>query len=82
LSAYATKKGRSLAQANQYPSSSVNIETFYLSTGERVPVPPKNDAKHFQAYADAIAAIELGDFHPEPDPRRCPNCQCYFMCGT
>lgn len=60
----------------------VSIETFYLSTGEVVPVSPKNDDKKLKAYADAIAAIESGDFHPETDVRRCPNCQCYFICES
>ncbi len=66
----------------KYPGKPVSIETFYLATGERVPVPAKNDAKLLQQYIDAIEGIERGDFHPEPDPRRCPNCQCYFMCGS
>jgi DNA helicase-2/ATP-dependent DNA helicase PcrA len=64
-----------------HPDKRANIEIFYLGTGERVPVMPKNDDKLLATYSDAIAGIELGDFHPETDPRRCPNCQCYFMCG-
>jgi hypothetical protein len=44
-------------------------------------VPPKNDEKLIGEYKDAIEAIESGDFHAEPDVRRCPNCPCYFMCG-
>jgi hypothetical protein len=42
----------------------------------------KNDDKRIREYADAIAAIEGGDFHAVPDVRRCPNCPCYFMCGA
>ncbi len=66
----------------KYPGTPVSIETLYLATGNAVPVPPKNDEKRLQEYADAIAAIESGDFHAAPDVRRCPNCPCYFMCGA
>jgi DNA helicase II / ATP-dependent DNA helicase PcrA len=58
-----------------------SIETFYLSTGENSPVPAKSDEKLLATYPDAIAGIERGDYHAETDPRRCPNCPCYFMCG-
>ena len=68
--------------AARYPGRRVSIETFYLATGEVVPVPPKNDGKRLQEYADAILSIEGGDFHAVPDVRRCPNCPCYFMCGA
>jgi ATP-dependent DNA helicase UvrD/PcrA len=67
--------------ALMHPGKRTNIEIFYVATGERVPVLAKNDDKLLATYADAIAGIERGDFHPEPEPRRCPNCQCYFMCG-
>ncbi len=67
--------------ALMHPGKRASIEIFYLATGERVPVPAANDDKLLATYADAIAGIERGDFHAEPDPRRCPNCQCYFMCG-
>ncbi|HKX50764.1 MAG TPA: UvrD-helicase domain-containing protein [Candidatus Binatia bacterium] len=66
----------------RYPGKAVSIETFYLATGETVLVAPKNEDKKLKEYADAIAEIETGDFHPEVDPRRCPNCQCYFVCGA
>jgi CRISPR/Cas system-associated exonuclease Cas4 (RecB family) len=64
-----------------FAGKQVSVETLYLATGERVPVGPRNDAKSLQKYADAIAGIESGDFHPVPDPRRCPNCPSYFICG-
>ncbi len=66
----------------RYPGQSVSIETFYLATGEAVPVPPKNDDKRIQEYVDAITDIERGDFHAVPDVRRCPNCPYYFICGA
>jgi len=68
--------------AARYPGRTISVETFYLATAETVPVAPKNDEKNLKKYADAIAEIERGDFHPEVDNRRCPNCQCYFMCGA
>jgi len=39
-------------------------------------------AQVVQQYArDAIAEIERGEFTPATeDARRCPNCQCYFIC--
>jgi hypothetical protein len=68
--------------AMRYPGTAVSIESFYLATGEAAPVAPRDDAKLIAQYAEAIDGIERGDFHPTPDPRRCPNCQCYFMCGA
>jgi DNA helicase-2/ATP-dependent DNA helicase PcrA len=68
--------------AAKYPGKTVSVETFYLSTGEAVVVGPRNDDKLVGEYTSAISGIERGDFHPEPDARRCPNCQCYFMCET
>jgi DNA helicase-2/ATP-dependent DNA helicase PcrA len=70
--------GASLA----HPGVPVKAETFYLASGERVVASEKNDAKLLEKYTEAINGIECGDFHPETDPRTCPNCQCYFMCGT
>lgn len=68
--------------AARYPGRPVAIEAFYLATAEVVPITPRNDDKAIEQYAEAIDGIERGDFHPIPDPRRCPNCQCYFMCGA
>jgi CRISPR/Cas system-associated exonuclease Cas4 (RecB family) len=68
--------------AGLYPDRMLNIETFYPATGEAVPAQTKNDDKALAEYVDAIAAIERGEFAPEPkDRRQCPNCQCYFICG-
>lgn len=66
----------------RYPGKPVSVEIFYLATGERVAVSSKNDGKLLAKYEGAIADIERGDFHAETDPRRCPNCQCYFICGA
>jgi DNA helicase II / ATP-dependent DNA helicase PcrA len=67
--------------AARYSGKRVSIETYYLATRENVPVPPGNDDKRLAEYTDAIAEIERGLFAAAPeDPRRCPNCQCYFVC--
>jgi DNA helicase-2/ATP-dependent DNA helicase PcrA len=66
----------------RYPRKAISIEIFYLGTGEVVQVLAEDDDKLLEKYSDAIAAIESGDFHAAPDARRCPNCQCYFMCGA
>jgi DNA helicase II / ATP-dependent DNA helicase PcrA len=67
--------------ALKYPGRRTIVEILYLGSGERVPVAEKNDAKLLSIYSDAIGGIERGDFHPQPDPRQCPSCPCYFMCG-
>lgn len=67
--------------AARYPGKRVSIETYYLATRETVPVPPGKDGKRIAEYTDAIAEIERGMFASRPeDARRCPNCQCYFIC--
>ena len=66
----------------KYPGKPVRVEILYLGTAETLQLTAKNDGKLLAKYAEAIANIERGDFHPEPDPRQCPNCQCYFICGT
>jgi DNA helicase II / ATP-dependent DNA helicase PcrA len=67
--------------ALQYPGKRISIEIFYLGTGEKVHVPANNVDKLLATYSDAIAGIERGEFEAIPEARRCPNCQCYFMCG-
>lgn len=68
--------------AARYPGRPVVIEAYYLATREAVPIPPNKDDKLLEEYTDAIADIERGAFAPAPeDARRCPNCQCYFICG-
>lgn len=60
----------------------ISIETFYPATGEVVAISAKKDDKHLAEYSAAIAAIERGEFLATPQPRQCPGCQCYFICGT
>jgi hypothetical protein len=65
----------------RYPGTQISVGIFYLATNESVEVVAKNDEKLIAAYADAIKSIEMGDFHADPDARRCPNCPCYFTCA-
>jgi len=69
--------------ASQYhPGKPVSIETFYLATGEFVPVPGDKDDKKIKDYEEAIDGIVKGDFNiPGTLPRFCPNCPAYFACG-
>jgi hypothetical protein len=67
--------------AARYPGRRVVIEAYYLATREAVPIPPGKDDKLLEEYTGAIADVERGAFAPAPeDARRCPNCQCYFIC--
>jgi DNA helicase-2/ATP-dependent DNA helicase PcrA len=65
----------------KYPGKKIAVEILYLGTGERVPVLEKNDEKLLGTYTDAMNGIERGDFVADPNPRHCPNCPSYFMCG-
>ena len=63
------------------PGMNVEVETLYLSTGERVAIPSKADTKNLSTYQAAIASIEAGDFGLDNvDRRHCPNCPYYFRC--
>lgn len=70
------RRGASL----KYPGRRCSVEVLYLATNERISVPVQNDDKLIAQYADAVRSIERGDFSPERDARRCPNCPFYFTC--
>ncbi len=71
------RRGAELAN----PGMRVEVETLYLSTGERVPVPANGAGKALNEYQKAISQIEAGDFGIEnADRRHCPNCPYYFRC--
>jgi hypothetical protein len=72
------RKGAAL----MHPGKRATVEIFYIATGERAAPTVGNDQKSLKIYADAIAGIERGDFPPETDARRCPNCPSYFICGS
>ncbi|ANL68571.1 DNA helicase UvrD-like protein (plasmid) [Rhizobium phaseoli] len=63
------------------PGKRIEVETLYLSTGNRVPVPADGAGKALNEYQKAISQIEAGDFGIEnADRRHCPNCPYYFRC--
>jgi DNA helicase-2/ATP-dependent DNA helicase PcrA len=64
----------------QHPGKPVQVETFYLSSGNRVVIDGAADQKRLQEYLDAISGIESGDCRPDPEARKCPNCPAYFAC--
>lgn len=71
---------RRAAEIN-HPGMNIEVETLYLSTGDRVPASSKADGKNLKEYQDAISRIEVGHFGVEnADPRYCPNCPYYFRC--
>jgi hypothetical protein len=70
------------AAEEKFPDRPVIVETYYLATGEIMTVLAKNDAKKLAEYRGAIDGIEKGVFPPDPEPRRCANCQSYFLCGA
>lgn len=67
----------------RYPGRPISVETYYPGLDESVPCQPKDDGKLLKQYSDAIRSIERGAFAVEPDePRYCPNCPAYFICGA
>lgn len=64
-----------------HPGMKIEVETLYLSTGERVPASPKADSRNLKEYQTVISNIEAGDFGVDnADRRYCPNCPYYFRC--
>lgn len=68
--------------AQRYPGRSISVGAYYPATDEFVPMAPKSDDKLLREYAEAITAIERGEFPAIPEARQCPNCHCYFICGV
>lgn len=71
-----------LGARQRYPGRTARVETFYLAASESVIATAKNDDKLLDEYRDAIAGIESGAFDAKPNPRVCPNCQSYLICGA
>lgn len=71
-----------LGAQRRFPGHSIVVEAYYPSEGETRQFSPGKEDKAVKAYESAIAGIEAGLFGAKPsDPRFCPNCQCYFICG-
>lgn len=72
-----------LAAQRRFPGRSIAIEAYYPSDGETRDFGPGKEDKAVKAFGDAITGIEAGSFPAKPvDVRFCPNCPCYFICGT
>ncbi len=71
-----------LGAQQRFPGKKVIVETLYPATGDTILTDSKKDTKHLREYADAIAKIEQGAFPANANPRVCPSCPCYFICGS
>jgi superfamily I DNA/RNA helicase len=67
----------------QFPSKRISIETYYPATAEAIVVPVgRKEQDKLNEYAEAIAAIERGEFPIKTSDRQCPSCAFYFICGS
>lgn len=72
-----------LAAQRRFPDRIISVEAYYPSDGEKRDFPAGKEDKALKAFEGAINGIEAGLFPAKPDdPRFCPNCQCYFICGV
>ncbi|MEE4454374.1 UvrD-helicase domain-containing protein [Novosphingobium resinovorum] len=72
-----------LAAQKRFPGRTISVGAYYPSDGETREFPAGKEDKAIKAFEGAINGIEAGQFPAKPDdPRFCPNCQCYFICGT
>lgn len=60
----------------------VDLQIFYLSTGERRPVPeqPRYEPKRVEKYDNALHGIQRGEFPLNPSDENCPACPFFFIC--
>jgi len=72
-----------LAAQKRFPGRTISVGAYYPSDGDTREFPAGKEDKAIKAFEGAINGIEAGQFPAKPDdPRFCPNCQCYFICGT
>ena len=72
-----------LAAQRRFPGRAISVEAYYPGDGVTRDFPAGKQDKAVKAFGDAIAGIEAGSFPAKPsDPRYCPNCPCYFICGV
>ena len=65
-----------------FADARVAIELLDPDDGEVVEADLVDDETVIERYRDAIAGIERGDLKPRPDPRRCPGCPYFVVCGA
>ena len=72
-----------LAAHRRFPGRTISVEAYYPSDGVTRNLLAGKEDKALKAFEGAINGIEAGLFPAKPDdPRFCPNCQCYFICGV
>jgi superfamily I DNA/RNA helicase len=72
-----------LAAQRRFPGRTISVEAYYPSEGQTREFSAGKEDKAVKVFEDAINGIEAGIFPAKPDdPRFCPNCQCYFVCGV
>lgn len=72
-----------LAAQRRFPGRTISVGAYYPSDGETREFPAGKEDKAIKTFESAISGIEAGKFPAKPDdPRFCPNCQCYFICGV
>ncbi len=72
-----------LAAQRRFLGRTISVEAYYPGDGVTRDFPAGKEDKAIKAFGDAIAGIEAGSFPAKPsDPRYCPNCPCYFICGV
>ena len=65
-----------------FPDTRVGIEIVDPDDGEVIEAELVDDESVIERYRDAITGIERGDLAPRPDPRRCPACPFFLICGA
>ena len=72
----------SIGARRAFPDARVGIEMLDPDDGEVIEAEFVDEEAAIDPYRDAIAGIERGSFPPRPDPRRCPSCPFFLVCGA
>ncbi len=72
----------SIGARRAFPDARVTIELLDPDDGEVVEAELVDDEAVIERYRDAITAIEGGHLTPRPDPKRCPACPYFIVCGA
>ena len=72
----------SIGARQAFPDARVTVELLDPDDGEVVEAELVDDEAVIERYRDVIAEIERGSFTPRPDPRRCPACPFFIVCGA
>ncbi len=72
----------SIGARQAFPDARVTVELLDPDDGEVVEAELVDDEAVIERYREAIVEIERGVFTPRPDPRRCPSCPFFIVCGA